>query len=204
MSGLIDIVGTVLESKGLGFLSTLLGDEKDASNSQIIQMITEKTGLDISNPDILSNLDDQQISDIKDCVLSNHKDILEILYKFKEKNVDNTKHARDTYIQAITATKSKFLSYFPPIYATVVTFSGLAYIFMITFLTIPSDNQGYANTVLGFVMGSLISPILSFYFGSSDSPNTGIRNGANSNTKTTNLTCDVSNDVNERGDINGG
>lgn len=45
---------------------------------------------------------------------------------------------------------------------------GIVYIFLVTFTEIPETNQRYADTVLGFVMGTIISTILNFYFGSSN------------------------------------
>ena len=41
------------------------------------------------------------------------------------------------------------------------------YIFLITFLTIPADNIRFADTVLGFLLGTVIATILNFFFGSS-------------------------------------
>lgn len=41
------------------------------------------------------------------------------------------------------------------------------YIFCITFIEVPKDNQKFADTILGFLMGTLVATIIQFYFGSS-------------------------------------
>ncbi len=43
------------------------------------------------------------------------------------------------------------------------------FIFLIVMTDIPEANQRFADTILGFLMGSVIAPILGFYFGSSKS-----------------------------------
>ena len=44
---------------------------------------------------------------------------------------------------------------------------GFAYIFVITFLTIPAQNQRFADTILGVVISIIFGTIYNFYFGSS-------------------------------------
>lgn len=42
-----------------------------------------------------------------------------------------------------------------------------AYIAGVTFLTIPIDNHRAVDTVLGFVLGTIVATVMGFYFGSS-------------------------------------
>lgn len=181
--GVLGIIGGLLKTKGLDFLFNMFTNSNDDDkNKQVVDLITEKTGLDISNPDILENASDEQISDIKNCVLENQTSIAEIMYKIKEKDVDNTKDARGMYRDILHHTDSKWLTYFPSIYATVITIVGLGFIFGITFMNIPTQNVRFADTILGFIMGSIISPIVGFYFGSS-SMMTPIKTKSNGNGK---------------------
>jgi hypothetical protein len=46
-----------------------------------------------------------------------------------------------------------------------------AYVTAITFHAIPKDNVRFADTVLGFLLGTLISTLINWYFGSSKSAN---------------------------------
>ena len=45
---------------------------------------------------------------------------------------------------------------------------GFAYVFFITFATIPESNQRFADTILGVVIATIITTIYNFFFGSSD------------------------------------
>ena len=43
----------------------------------------------------------------------------------------------------------------------------LTYIFLITWIPIPADNQRFADTVLGFMLGTLMSNVIGYFFGNS-------------------------------------
>ena len=43
------------------------------------------------------------------------------------------------------------------------------YIFLITFVQIPKENQRYADLCLGFLLGTFMATIIQFFFGSSNS-----------------------------------
>lgn len=45
----------------------------------------------------------------------------------------------------------------------------MIYVSMITFGTVPQANQRYADTVLGFLLGTIVATIINYFFGSSKS-----------------------------------
>jgi multisubunit Na+/H+ antiporter MnhE subunit len=45
----------------------------------------------------------------------------------------------------------------------------VVYICAITFLTIPENSVRFADTILGFLLGTIVATILQFFFGSSKS-----------------------------------
>jgi hypothetical protein len=51
--------------------------------------------------------------------------------------------------------------------ATFWSIVAASYIFMITMVTIPTDNVRFADTVLGFILATVVATILNFFFGSS-------------------------------------
>lgn len=59
----------------------------------------------------------------------------------------------------------RFLAYF----AVGLTIAGMAYLAAITFAPIPKENIGFANTILGFIIGTMVASPIGFYFGSSKS-----------------------------------
>ena len=59
----------------------------------------------------------------------------------------------------------RFLAYF----AVFLVIASMIYIGAITFLVIPKENQRFADTVLGFLLGTLIGTIIAFFYGSTKS-----------------------------------
>jgi zinc transporter ZupT len=45
--------------------------------------------------------------------------------------------------------------------------TSVIYLFAVTFLTVPKDNHRVVDTILGFLMGTLIATIINYYLGSS-------------------------------------
>lgn len=44
---------------------------------------------------------------------------------------------------------------------------GFAYLFLVTFASIPAEGQEHAKTIVGFMLGSVVSNVISYYWGSS-------------------------------------
>lgn len=59
----------------------------------------------------------------------------------------------------------RFIAYF----AVGLCLAAMAYIGAITFVSFPKDNAQFANTVLGFIMGTVMASPIGFFFGSSKS-----------------------------------
>jgi hypothetical protein len=59
----------------------------------------------------------------------------------------------------------RFLAYF----AVGLTLCGMAYLVAITFVPIPAPNVRFADTILGFIIGTLVAAPIAFYYGSSKS-----------------------------------
>ena len=54
-------------------------------------------------------------------------------------------------------------------YAVFLSVCALAYIACVTFLPVPTPNVRFADTVLGFILGTVLATPIAFYFGSSKS-----------------------------------
>lgn len=59
--------------------------------------------------------------------------------------------------------KEKFIYYF----AWAWSLFGITYISVITFCPIPKENVRFADTCLGFILGTVIATMLTYFFGSS-------------------------------------
>lgn len=85
------------------------------------------------------------------------------MLEIEQKEMDS---ARNMQIQAL-AQNDVFAKRFVYYFASFLVSMGLVYIACITFMTIPTDNVRFADTALGFVLGSLLAPVVNFFFGTS-------------------------------------
>ncbi len=59
----------------------------------------------------------------------------------------------------------RFLAYF----AIGLCLAAFGYVVAITFVTIPKENARFADTVLGFILGTVMATPIAFFYGSSKS-----------------------------------
>ena len=57
----------------------------------------------------------------------------------------------------------RFLAFF----ALLIVVVGMSFVFAVTFASVPKDNQQYASTALGFILGTLLAAPIGFFYGSS-------------------------------------
>lgn len=79
---------------------------------------------------------------------------------------DDSKSARNMQIAALAQEDivSKRFIYF---FASVWSIFSIAYVTSITFLNVPQDNTRFADTVLGFLLGTIIATMIQYFYGSS-------------------------------------
>lgn len=65
--------------------------------------------------------------------------------------------------------ETKFDPKFIAAFAVGLSLAGLAYMAAITFLPIPPANIRFADTILGFIIGTVVAAPIGFFFGSSSS-----------------------------------
>ena len=85
---------------------------------------------------------------------------------FEKIAADDRKSAREMNIVSLQQ-DDKFVRRFIYYYAATTTLITFTYIFLVTFYQIPENNVRFADTVLGFFLGTLLATIVTFFFGSS-------------------------------------
>lgn len=107
--------------------------------------------------------------------LESNERIVQLNNAFKEKqlyadsekaNLATVTSAQEMQGKAL-AQDDKFSKQFIYWFASAWSLFGMSYIIAITFFTIPQLNIRFADTILGFLLGTAISGILQFFFGSS-------------------------------------
>jgi hypothetical protein len=86
-------------------------------------------------------------------------------FKIEQAN-KNTADARAMQVAALQQ-DDKFSKRFVMYLATFWSLTAVVYIFLITFTNIPELNIRFADTILGFLLGTVVATILNFFLGSS-------------------------------------
>ena len=123
-----------------------------------IQAIADKLGVDPEESAIVQHLTTYPEDKIKLKEIDVEK--LRLLHA-------NTADARAMNVASMQS-KHWFVAHFNPMLATFWSVVSAIYIAFITFATIPENNVRFADTVLGFILGTVVATLINFYFGSAD------------------------------------
>jgi hypothetical protein len=136
-----------LASNGLGMVA-------DAVTKKGKEFVEEKLGIDLTqdpSPDTIQSW--------KLAAQQHEKELIQMAY-------GDTANARNMQVEALRQ-DDLFSKRFIYIFATFWSIFAASYIGFITFGTIPENNQRFADTILGFLLGTVVATILQFFFGSS-------------------------------------
>lgn len=142
---------------GIGFVDDLISE---IGMPLVKKGIKAVTGIDLESKELTAE-DKQKIMD-------SQIEIMKIDFEKLKLEYQNTNDARDMQKVALQQddTFSKRYVYY---LATFWSFVAVGYIFLITFLTIPEANVRFADTTLGFLLGTIVATIINYFFGSSKS-----------------------------------
>lgn len=153
-----------LAENGLGLLT-------DAITAKGKEFVEKQIGVDI--PDEAEKLTPELIATLKTKEMEHEEKLLELSIEKQKIDIEqekiyleDTQNARNMQIEALRQNdvfSKRFVYYFASV-AMIVT---AIYIFSITFFVIPQENVRFADTILGFLLGTLVSTIVNFFFGTS-------------------------------------
>lgn len=133
----------------------------DAVKAKGKQLVEEKLGI-VLKPDMTS----EEVQVARDKEVANEQWLITAAQKEFETEIADRDSARKMQ-QVALGQEDTFSKHYVYYLATgLLLFTGL-YIFWITFGTIPVANQRFADTILGFLLGTVISTIVYFFFGTS-------------------------------------
>jgi uncharacterized membrane protein YwzB len=140
---------TTLVSNGLGIVA-------DAITKKGQDYVEDKLGIDLTqdpSPEVIAQW--------QDAARSHEKELIGMVFADRA-------NARSMQVAALGQNDlfaKRFIYYF----ATFWSLSSALYIAFITFGEIPEANVRFADTILGFLLGTIVATIVQFFFGSSDS-----------------------------------
>jgi hypothetical protein len=96
------------------------------------------------------------------------KKLRELALEYAKMDLENVKDARamqNTALNQSDVFSKRFVYYFAAFWSVFA----VVYIFAITFATIPQGNIRFADTIIGFLLGTVVATILNFFYGTSKS-----------------------------------
>ena len=121
-----------------------------------LDYVQEKTGIELK-PDMNA----EEIKALRESAMKHEE------FKIEQAN-KNTADARAMQVAALQQSDT-FAKRFVMYLATFWSLTAVTYIFFITFGSIPETNVRFADTILGFLLGTVVATILNFFLGSSAS-----------------------------------
>lgn len=136
--------------------------------------VKEKTGVDLDK----ANLSPEDYLKLKQFELDHEEELIrlrqaddKLSVELEKAYLEDTQSARDMQIEALKQDdlfSKRFVYYF----AIFWSIFACIYVGLITFTTVPESNVRFADTVLGFLLGTVIAQIIAFIYGSSRSSQT--------------------------------
>jgi hypothetical protein len=162
---------SMLADKGLDLVSSAIDGGADKAKD----FIEAKTGIQMDG----SDLSDEQIAKLKELEISSKIELEKLAFENKKEDNraseaviaevnKNTADARAMQVAAL-GQDDKFSKRFVYVFAAGWSIVAVVYIFMITFMNIPTANVRFADTVLGFLLGTIVATIINYFYGSSKS-----------------------------------
>lgn len=140
---------------GIDFIDKLIGE---VGLPLVKKGIKSITGID---------LDDKELTpEQKQKIMDSQIEIMKIDFEKLRLDYQNVNDARDMQKVALQQ-EDIFSKRFVYYLATFWSFVCVIYIFFITFGNIPESNVRFADTILGFLLGTIIATIINFFLGSS-------------------------------------
>jgi hypothetical protein len=132
----------------------------DAVLDKGVEHVEEKLGIKLT-PNENGVLDDSKLADLQMAAMKHAEFMAEI-------DLKNTQDARDMQEKAME-NADPWVRRFVYILAAFWSVFAVSYIIVITLCEIPEKNIRFVDTILGFLLGTVVATVLNFFFGSSQS-----------------------------------
>jgi len=133
--------------------------------------VKEKTGVDLDEDSLTS----EDYVKLKQYEMEHEEELIKLQQEDDKLELEETKvfledmqSARQMQMSALGQSDmfSKRFVYYLAMFWSLAT---VAYIGFITFSSIPEENVRFADTILGFLLGTIVAQILNYFYGSSRS-----------------------------------
>mgnify|MGYP000320109951 FL=1 len=161
---------SMLADKGLNLISSAIDGGADKAK----EYIEEKTGIKM---DVSRGLTDEQVAELKKFEMTNQLELEKLALANKQEDnratealataqISEYANARNMQVENLKQ-DDKFSKRF--VYYFAIFWSAFAVIYLtgITFAEIPKENIRFADTIVGFLLGTIIATMFGFFYGNS-------------------------------------
>ena len=169
MIPIVASIVSMLAGKGLDLISSAI----DGGTDKAAAYIEKKTGIKMDG----SDLSDEQVAELKKFEMSNKVELEKLALANKQEDnrsneaymkiqADEYANTRNMQIENLKQ-DDKFSKRF--VYYFAIFWSAFAVIYLtgITFAEIPKENIIFADTIVGFLLGTIVATLIGFFYGNS-------------------------------------
>lgn len=159
---------SMLADKGLDLISSAIDGGADKAK----EYIEDKTGIKLDK-----NLTEEQVAELKKFEMTNKIELEKLALANKQEDnraseatqkiqAEEYADARNMQIESLKQ-DDKFSKRF--VYYFAIFWSAFAVIYLagITFIEIPKENTRFADTIVGFLLGTVVATLIGFFYGNS-------------------------------------
>lgn len=172
----INAIGNYFAKNGLDVLAGIFKGAADKGTEKVASMIEEKTGIDINKAAEPQGLSEAELVKLKEFELQYQEQLTQHTESFEQLNLEyekarfaDTAHARDMQKEAMKS-DDPYVRRFVYGYALLVTLLSFGFLYLVLIDPdglIKETNKDLVNTITGFLLGTTLSAVIGFFFGSS-------------------------------------
>lgn len=165
LSTIAATVGNLLISNGVKVLGNTIKNATEDGLEKVNDLVKENTGIELFDTE--RELTDEQYLELKKLESNHATELCNLMVEYAKVAAADTANAREAYTKALATYPGWFQTNFIYVFAFFWSIFATVYILLITVTNIPAENQRFADTILGFVLGTVIASMLQFFYGSS-------------------------------------
>ena len=169
MIPIVASIVSMLADKGLNLISSAI----DGGADKAAEFIEEKTGIKMDG----SELSDEQVAKLRELEINSKLELERLALESKKEDnrsnevvvnaqVGEYANSRNLQIEALKQ-DDKFSKRFIYYFAIFWSVFAVVYLTGITFIEIPKENVRFADTTVGFLLGTIVATLIGFFYGNS-------------------------------------
>ena len=169
MIPIVASIVSMLAGKGLDLISSAI----DGGADKAVEFIESKTGIKMDG----SELSDEQVARLRELEINSKLELERLALENKKEDnraseaivnaqVGEYANSRNLQIEALKQ-DDKFSKRFIYYFAIFWSVFAVVYLTGITFIEIPKENVRFADTTVGFLLGTIVATLIGFFYGNS-------------------------------------